>query len=196
MVDFRIRLQSPAFYPVWGLVKQGFAHAYKAFYAWVFLPEVSALQRTINDLKGIPTEGRTLKRILLLPNTITLYRYRVSGIWRHDLSHGGNRPAGEFETQASIACVVWGNMDHFRIILRGWETYLEKTPEADAPSVTDMLGVSGLRRTHLVSLTKSLVSACESAALPSGRALGAHEPRVEAVLGCYREDPQIGLGWQ
>ena len=127
-------------------MRQSFAHAYKASHTWVFLPEVCALQRTINDLKGTPTEERTLKRILLLPNTITLYRYRVSGIWRHDLSHGGSRPVGEFETQASIACVVWGNTDHFRNVLKSWETYLEKTPEADAPLVTDMLGVGGLHQ--------------------------------------------------
>jgi len=127
-------------------VRQSFADAYKAFYAWVFLPEVCALQRMIDDLKGTPVEERTLKRILFLPSTITLYRYRVRGIWRHDLSHSGTRPVGKFETQASIACVVWGNTDHFRNILGGWETHLERTPEADTPSVADMLGVSCFRQ--------------------------------------------------
>ena len=128
----------------WIAVRQSFADAYKAFYAWVFLPEVCALQRMIDELKGTPIEERTLKRILFLPNTVTLYRHRVSGIWRHDLSHGGTRPVGKFETQASIACVVWGNVDHFRNILKGWETHLERTSEADTPLVADMLGVSCL----------------------------------------------------
>jgi len=127
-------------------VGQSFADAYTASYAWVFLPEVCALQRTIDELKGTPIEERTLKRILFLPNTIALYRYRVSGIWRHDLSHGGTRPVGKFETQASIACVVWGNADHFRNILNGWETRLERTSEADTPLAADKLKVSCLHK--------------------------------------------------
>ncbi|KAF9648226.1 hypothetical protein BDM02DRAFT_2328745 [Thelephora ganbajun] len=127
-------------YPYKGIkVKQSFADKYKVFCAWVFLPEVCALQRMIDDLKGTPIEERTLKRVLLLPNTITLYRYHVSGIWRQDLSHGGSRAVGIFETQASIACIVWGNAVHFRNILRGWETHLKRSPGADTPFVVNML---------------------------------------------------------
>ena len=95
----------------------------------------------IDDLKGTPIEERTLKRILFLPNAIALYRYRVSGIWRQDSSRGGSRLVGKFETQASIACVVWGNTDHFRNVLKGWETHLERIPEAGTPLIVDVLEV-------------------------------------------------------
>lgn len=132
----------PSFSPRWVTVRRTFADEYKAFNAWVFLPEVCALQRMIGDLKGTPFEERTLKRILFLPNTLALYSYSVSGIWRYDLSHGGGRPVGKFEVQASIACIVWGNIEHFRNILKGWETHLKRSPEAGTPLVVEMLEVS------------------------------------------------------
>lgn len=141
---FRCVLAVPSFSSRWVIVGQSFADEYKASFSWVFLPEVCALRRTVDDLKGTPLEERTLKKMLFLPNTIALYRYHVSGVWRYDLSHDGSRPGGRFETQASIACVVWANTDHFRNILKGWDTYLERSAEANTPLVAGMLEVSGL----------------------------------------------------